>query len=326
MLNLFIDSNIWLDLYHFSNDDLVQFNKLSDMLPSDIKLYLTRQVVNEVKRNRDSKIKDALKQFKDINIKVPNLCKGYEEFSNLMENIKSFNKMHKDLCNKIDADFQNQNLHADKVILNIFSSATVIEYDATQIKRAKERYELGNPPGKDNSYGDALNWELLLEIVPDGQDIFFVSSDKDFKSQMNDFEFNSFLKEEWEKTKKSQLFFYSSLNNFINKHVKDIELKSEVEKNQLIIALAGSRSFQKTHQMIASLSSFNSFTDEQVDIMLNAALSNSQVNNILNDDDVYDFFRTLISGKITQVILDKYNSVLVDLNLIPPNSTSANSN
>ena len=28
MKNLFIDTNIWLSLYHFTNDDLTQFQKL----------------------------------------------------------------------------------------------------------------------------------------------------------------------------------------------------------------------------------------------------------------------------------------------------------
>ena len=39
MKNLFIDSNIWLSLYHFTSDDLTQFEKLKDFLDKDIKLY-----------------------------------------------------------------------------------------------------------------------------------------------------------------------------------------------------------------------------------------------------------------------------------------------
>ena len=37
MKNLFIDSNIWLSLYHFTNDDLAQFSKLKDMVNKSIR-------------------------------------------------------------------------------------------------------------------------------------------------------------------------------------------------------------------------------------------------------------------------------------------------
>lgn len=49
MKNLFIDSNIWLSLYHFTNDDLVQFGKLKELNGTDIKLFVPQQVYDEVK-------------------------------------------------------------------------------------------------------------------------------------------------------------------------------------------------------------------------------------------------------------------------------------
>lgn len=79
MKHLFLDSQIWLSLYDFSNDDLRQFSKLNDLIGSEIQVYLTRQVYDEVYRNRENKINEALKKFKDINPQVPNLCKGYTE-------------------------------------------------------------------------------------------------------------------------------------------------------------------------------------------------------------------------------------------------------
>lgn len=59
MLNLFLDANIWLDLYHFSNDDLKRFDKLADMIGRDIRLFVTSHLRDEVGRNRDAKIKDT---------------------------------------------------------------------------------------------------------------------------------------------------------------------------------------------------------------------------------------------------------------------------
>ena len=83
MINLFIDSQIWLDLYYFSSNDLVQFEKLNDMLGVDVNIIFTRQVKNEVDRNREIKIKEAMKQFKEYKLQFPNLCKGYKEYNDL---------------------------------------------------------------------------------------------------------------------------------------------------------------------------------------------------------------------------------------------------
>ena len=51
MKYLFIDSNIWLSIYHFTNDDLEQFKKLKDLINRDIKLFIPLQVYDEVIRN-----------------------------------------------------------------------------------------------------------------------------------------------------------------------------------------------------------------------------------------------------------------------------------
>lgn len=80
MKNLFIDTNIWLSLYHFTNDDLNRFNKLKDILDNDIKLYVPRQVKDEITRNRESKLKDAISRFEFKDIKFPAFCKGYDEY------------------------------------------------------------------------------------------------------------------------------------------------------------------------------------------------------------------------------------------------------
>ena len=68
MKYLFLDSNIWLSLYHFSSDDLEQFAKLKDLLKSkDIILMIPRQVHDEVWRNRDNKLFDCMKDIFGLN-------------------------------------------------------------------------------------------------------------------------------------------------------------------------------------------------------------------------------------------------------------------
>ena len=56
MLYLFIDTNIWLSLFHLSDNDIEQFSKLEEALSDNINLLLPEQVVDEYYRNRDAKI------------------------------------------------------------------------------------------------------------------------------------------------------------------------------------------------------------------------------------------------------------------------------
>ena len=63
MINLFIDTNIWLAMFHLSKDDLEALNQLKELIGKEIKIYIPRQVKYEYLRNRDSKIKDALDKF-----------------------------------------------------------------------------------------------------------------------------------------------------------------------------------------------------------------------------------------------------------------------
>ena len=82
--NLFLDSNIWLDIYHFSADDLIEFSKLKDAINKDIVLYMPNQVIHEINRNRDNKIADAYKKFQNFKLEIPNFCKGYSEYNSFM--------------------------------------------------------------------------------------------------------------------------------------------------------------------------------------------------------------------------------------------------
>ncbi|WP_168928006.1 PIN domain-containing protein, partial [Chitinophaga terrae (ex Kim and Jung 2007)] len=66
MIHLYIDTNAYLTFYHMSSDDLEELKKL-DVLIKDkrIKLYLPQQTIDEFRRNREVKIADALKRFKE---------------------------------------------------------------------------------------------------------------------------------------------------------------------------------------------------------------------------------------------------------------------
>ena len=53
--------------------------------------------------------------------------------------------------------------------------------------------------------GDAINWEILLQSVPNDEDLHIISDDGDFYSVIDDEKLNSFLENEW-KEKKNSIF------------------------------------------------------------------------------------------------------------------------
>ncbi|MCL2057968.1 MAG: PIN domain-containing protein [Oscillospiraceae bacterium] len=296
MINVFIDANIWLSLYDFSNDDLDQFRKLSDLIDTDVNILLPVQVRDEFDRNRENKIYDALKKFNNISTQIPNMCRGYPEFNELQNKIKEIKDLHKNFIAKVEKDAKDGSLYADKVINAIFAKITPLQITTDVIKQAQLRMLVGNPPGKDRKLGDAINWETLLNKAQQDEDIFFVSADKDYRSIIDDKSFNAYLLNEWSNKKKSTLFYYSSLTDFINKHVGTIELKSENEKIDAIDQLRNSRSFLKTHSVIEQLNKFSSWSNDQIIDLCIIADENNQVGAIISDTDIHTFYTTLLKG------------------------------
>jgi predicted nucleic acid-binding protein len=298
-MNLFVDANIFLDFYHFSNDDLEELEKLVDLINKrEITLVITSQIIDEIKRNRDNKVADAYKKFKDSKIKIdiPQICKAYSEYEQIRNLLKTLEKLITDLEDKLNKDINERTLKADKLISKLLSIAKQIDSEK-YLEVAKKRYDLGNPPGKNDSYGDCLNWLALLNELEDGEDLFFISDDKDYKSPLGESILNSFLVDEWKQKKGADIFFYTKLSSFFNDHHDDIQLRVEEEKNKLIEALSDSYSFAHTHTLISKLGKYVSYTDEQIRELSNIGAENSQVNLILGDPDVKEFYTKLLENK-----------------------------
>ncbi len=294
MKNLFIDSNVWLSLYHFTNDDLAQFGKLKELNGKDIRLLIPQQVYDEVQRNREAKLDSAFKEFDVKPIHFPVFCKEYEEYSQFNNDYEELVRRYKAWRNKIDTDVQNKSLPADKTIYEFFETSELLECDSI-IEKAYMRYRIGNPPGKDNKYGDAVNWECLLKTVSEGEDLYLISSDKDYRSKLYDDKINPFLENEWKTKKDSNIFFYKNLVSFLSEHFKDIQLKTEQEKQELIDRLSISHNFECTHGIIAMLSKYTGWTEEQIEELCTAAENNNQISRIFGDMDVLCFYSTLLS-------------------------------
>jgi predicted nucleic acid-binding protein len=219
MINLFIDTNIFLSFFHLTSEDLEELKKLIVLMKNDeIRLFLPEQVRNEFTRNRGTKIVDAMRKLQDakFNLSFPLFAKDYPEYAEVRDLMKKADGLHAKLVEKIRDDAEDGKLSADKIILALFDKAKNIGTDEKLYLEALKRVRLGNPPGKEDSMGDAVNWECLLKEVPNGENIYIVSGDKDFRSQLTEGEPNEFLDKEWSKKKESSLLFYTEISDFLN--------------------------------------------------------------------------------------------------------------
>lgn len=297
-MNVFLDTNIFLSFYHLTNDDLEELRKLKVMLEKQkVVLYLPSQTIDEYWRNRENKIAAALKSLKDQNLKLqfPVLCKDYKEYDTLRELQKELGKQHSSLVSQIASDIEHNSLKADIVIAELFAKATQVDTSEAIVEKARLRMSVGNPPGKDGSLGDAINWEALLLAIPDDDDLYLIADDRDYFSVLNENKPKEFLVREWDTKKHGQIFFYRRLAPFFSDHYPDIKLASELEKEMAVQQLVTSGAFMTTHSAISKLSGFENFSESQAREIADAALLNSQVNWILSDDDVHEFMAKFVS-------------------------------
>lgn len=298
-MHLFIDTNVLLSFYHFTGDDLEELKKLTVLLEQKkLQLYLPTQINSEFRRNREGKIADALKKLKDqrLNLQFPQICKDYPEYGKLRELQKTYETHHTELLNKLSDDINNFALKADGIISQLFKLAEKVVCADEVVRKARDRFDLGNPPGKDGSLGDAVIWEALLGAVPEKADLHFITDDKDYCSALDEDAFSGFLSDEWRDKRKSNLVFYKRISAFFKEHFPDIKLAAELEKDLLIEDFTNSRSFARTHEVVAKLSKYADFTPAQLNAIVSAAILNSQIELIIDDPDVHEFLTGVIKG------------------------------
>lgn len=298
MIHFFIDTNVLLSFYSFTQDDLARLEQLAGQVEVGTFVILTTShVQNEFKRNRESKIAESLKEFagKRLDSPFPRLCDPYEETDRLRELEREYSELHKSLTARLNADARERTLTADQLIDRFFAGAKRIDVTPEMLERARLRVELGNPPGKRGSIGDAVNWEALLSYSPEDE-LFFVSDDHDFYSALDSSRGREFLMAEWSDVVGAPVGFVRRLSELPASVPHDVLPldDSPDERDDLIDQLAESNSFATTHRLIANLNGFSSFTPRQVGSLV-GALDNSQVGWIIGDLDVNEFYRRLLA-------------------------------
>lgn len=91
MINLCLDANVYLSFYYYSDIDLTSLEELIKLIESgELKLNLTKQVIDEYNRNRETKIKEALNLINDskLEFNAPKILNNYSEFSDIRKSLK----------------------------------------------------------------------------------------------------------------------------------------------------------------------------------------------------------------------------------------------
>jgi hypothetical protein len=188
--SLFIDANKYLDLYRTKTGKLI----LAALGEQADHIFVTQQIVNEVKRNKIKVAADFLtKEFTKLKLqtfKMPDHLFGETEEQSgiILGKMKKIQRDIEQLNKEVDAFaagiMRKVSQSTDEVsmaLAPIFAKA--VPHSKAQLQRAKERKECGNPPGKrGDPIGDELTWEQLLSGFVDKKKLWIITRDSDYGS------------------------------------------------------------------------------------------------------------------------------------------------
>lgn len=297
-MNVFIDTNILLDLYEASRADLVEVEKLLALAENGrMTLLVSPQVRDEFLKNREHAIKKALDSLEkqQLEIVVPNLYTGLPSRDALVEGRRALEATRLALIREAREAIQNDALDADRVVRRLLRLAGVGGVRDIILERARRRVDLGNPPGA-SSYGDAVNWEWLIDVVEPEVDLHIITRDGDYTSRIDNSRPSEFLAHEWSACVGGTLSVHKHLLDFVKSQFPSLLEVRDVDKHLAIEALATSPNFGSTHHAIARLARFESFNSSEKAALLKAIAENNQVHWIITDADVMRFTVRLLES------------------------------
>jgi len=265
---------------------------------------LPRQVKDEFYRNRERVVKESIELFEKSKAfsSLPNMAKTHDQIPKLRSLQETFNQLVKDIKADVTLQAVENRLKADELIEVLFDQFKDEVLDQEIFIKARVRQQIGNPPGKKDSLGDAINWEWLIVSVPDLEDLNIVSGDGDFESVLTSGVVKDFLRREWRAIKRSEIRLFKGLPELLKEFFPDIKLSDEIDKKDAIMKLESSYNFSATHAAIAKLSKYDEFNENEQVRLVNAFIENQQINWILGDEDVFEFAKKLL-GQIKNVAI-----------------------
>jgi hypothetical protein len=239
----------------------------------------------------------------------PNAFKQDAEYEDMRRLESEFGQMRARMIARFEKTAQAGAFKADEVIRSLFDAAIRIAVDGDVLTAADVRRRRGNPPGKKDSLGDQINWEALLRQADEG-DICVVSVDRDWRTPLDEHRIHPFLDLEWSSKTGGSVYLFDDIRSFfadkipaleVRDQPPDISSEEEAEKHRLIATLRDAPTFQTTHSVIAQLERFTEFTTDQLNLILVAYTSNTQVSWIITDGDVLSFLMRVLQGREGEV-------------------------
>lgn len=270
---LFIDTNVLLDFYRNRGDAGLSLLKRLDALHD--RVIGTYQVEMEFKKNRQSVITSCLGDLKESGggISAPGFLSSAKSLEIIHRQKKDNAKRLKDLKDRITKVLARPTINDPvfKVTQRLFSIES--EYYLSRDNEMKhgfrraawKRFILGYPPRKknDNSTGDAINWEWIVDCVKrSNRDVVIVSRDADYGATVDGVSYvNDWLVQELrERTKKSRrVVLYDRLSLALRR--LDIEVTDEEANAENEAAKAGS----STDEGLSLAELINKYMEPDVD-------------------------------------------------------------
>ncbi|MDQ8181688.1 PIN domain-containing protein [Pelagicoccus sp. SDUM812005] len=277
----FIDTNIFLDFYRTSNEaNLTLLEKLNSVRHRIISTY---QVEMEFLKNRQTTL---LGTINGISSTTTGSIPAVAIDSNNKEALEKIRKNSKTKISQINKKISsilsdpNGKDRVYRVLEGIFSNEAehVLTRDMPIKEEIKElaykRFLLGYPPrkAKDTSYGDAINWEWIIETSKKLKGrIYIVSRDGDYGCEHNSSYFlNDQLKKEFrERVGNKSIVFTKKLTEAL----KALEVKVTREESEAEV-----RSLKKSSSHLES----KSHSDSESDYRANP-IFDQIINSILAD-------------------------------------------
>jgi len=231
----FIDANKFLDLFRTDNGKKL----LSPLLEQMPYIFVTQQVVNEVQRNKVLVTADFLRQkFKALRFETFNVPDHLSNaavskdildgMSSIVGEVKSLEAKVNSLALSLITEVSRSEDEVSKALTTIFDNA--VKHSQKELQRARDRRELGNPPGKSsNALGDQLTWEQILTHFHGKKRLWIISRDGDYGTAYERKGFlNRFLLDELrEVSTDPEVYLFQDLSEGIQHFVKTTGVKAD---------------------------------------------------------------------------------------------------
>ena len=277
-MRIVIDTNVYLNFYRMSKQSLTSLTSLIKLIKTKkIELILPKQIEDEFYRDKNIVSRDFISNLKklhvenkfysdknitsknsELNIEIPTFLRSYRGIKKLnvlskklkkiekekIKSIKNINekleKIKKDILLEHNKRISNPKSEINFKIKQIFDLAIKPIEDEKILQKAYFRTLRGNPPRKNNnSFGDAIIWETVLENYSDKK-LVIISGDSDFSSETNKEKINEFLEREWKNQNEKEIKLFTNFGEFINSFTRKHTVKDEIIEEEKRVSVMSS--------------------------------------------------------------------------------------